>query len=258
MDPNHIPAIIYIVDNIVFEDRKRRYSNALIVKILVVLQIYGISYGSSENFLRNHRDIMDALEIHEIPNFRTLSRRARMIDLRYINAMILGLISTERENAAIDSLIVNTCKQSTAMRRRIYGNYKDQQSTWGFSTKGWEYGRKVSISLDIDSTAIVEWEVTAASLYDKSTAFPLIDSVRDYSYVMMDAAYDSSDIYEYVYENTQCTPLIDTNKRRGIVDSRLSHARREVIKLRIEEASRYPLRWGDRENVCNTRRHSGV
>ena len=37
------------------------------------------------------------------------------------------------------------------MRRRIYGNYKDQQSSWGFSTKGWEYGRKASTSLDIDS-----------------------------------------------------------------------------------------------------------
>jgi hypothetical protein len=126
MDPNHIPAIIDIVNNIIFEHRKRRYSNAFIVKILVILQIYGISYRSSENFLRNHRDIMDALGIHEIPNFRALSRRARMIDLRYINAVILDLISTERENSAIDSFIVKTCKQSTAMRRRIYGNYKDQ------------------------------------------------------------------------------------------------------------------------------------
>ena len=104
-----------------------------------------------ENFLRNHGDIMDALGIHEIPNFRTLSRRARMIDWRYINAVILDLISTERENAAIDSFIVKTCKQSTASRGRIYGNYKDKHSTWGFSTKGWEYWRKVSISLDIDS-----------------------------------------------------------------------------------------------------------
>ena len=89
----------------------------------------------------------------------------------------------------------------------------------------------------------MEWEVTTASLYDKNIAFPLIDSVRNYSYVMMEAAYDSSDIYEYVYENTRCTPVIDTNRRRGIIDSKLSHSRREGIKLRIEEASRYSLRW---------------
>ena len=48
MERNHIPAIIEIVDNIVFEDRKRKYSNSLIVKILVILQIYGISYRSRE------------------------------------------------------------------------------------------------------------------------------------------------------------------------------------------------------------------
>lgn len=59
---------------------------------------------------------------------------------------------------------------------------------------------KVGISLDI--TAIVEWEVVTASVFDKNIAFPLIDSVRDYSYIMMDKAYNSSHIYEYVFENT--------------------------------------------------------
>ena len=60
---------------------------------------------------------------------------------------------------------------------------------------------------------------------------------------MMDAAYDSSDIYEYILENTRCSPVIDTNRRRGIVDSMLSHSRRDGIKIRREEASRYSLRW---------------
>jgi len=53
----------------------------------------------------------------------------------------------------------------------------------------------------------VEWETTA-SLHDKNIAFPLIDSIRDYCYVMMDAAYDSSEIYEYIFENTGLFVLI--------------------------------------------------
>ena len=102
----------------------------------MILQICGISYRSAERFLKNHRDIMEALGIHEIPNFRTLSRRARMTDWRYINALILDLIATiGRENDAIDSFMVKTCKQSTAMRRRIHGGYRDKQISWGFSTK---------------------------------------------------------------------------------------------------------------------------
>lgn len=71
---------------------------------------------------------MEALGILEISNLRTLSRMARIIDWRYINAVILDLIATERENTAIDSFVVKTCKQSTAIRRRIHGGYKDQGS----------------------------------------------------------------------------------------------------------------------------------
>ncbi|MGC8672627.1 MAG: transposase [Thermoplasmata archaeon] len=167
------------IDNNITEDRRRKYSNALIVKILVILQIYGISYRSAENFFRNHPDIKNDLGLENIPNFRTLSRRARMIDWHKINNEILKSINTYKENSAIDSFIVKTCKSSTASRRKNYGNYKDPLSSWGFSTKGWQYGRKISISFDIDSSAILEWNVTTASLHDKNLAFPLIDSVRN-------------------------------------------------------------------------------
>ncbi|MGC8681314.1 MAG: hypothetical protein ACP5TW_04695 [Thermoplasmata archaeon] len=59
----------------------------------------------------------------------------------------------------------------------------------------------------------------------------------------MDAAYDSSDIYEYIFENTDCIPVIDTNRRKGIIESKLSEARIKGIEIRKKEASRYSLRW---------------
>jgi hypothetical protein len=64
----HTPATIEVIDNMIFEDRKRKYSNALIVKIIVILQIYGISFRPSGNFFNNPRNIMEALEIRELPN----------------------------------------------------------------------------------------------------------------------------------------------------------------------------------------------
>jgi len=136
MTATYIPAIMDLVDKIISEDRKRKYSNALILKILLITQIYGISYRSTEKFFINHPDLKEAICLNEITNFRTLSRRARTIDWHYLNAMIFDLISTEKENAAIDSFIVKTCKNSTAVRRRSYRSYKDRQSLWGFSTKG--------------------------------------------------------------------------------------------------------------------------
>jgi hypothetical protein len=41
-------------------------------------------------------------------------------------------------------------------------------------------------------------------------AFSLIDSLRDYDYVMMDATYDSSEIYEYIFEKFKNVLLLLT------------------------------------------------
>ena len=52
MTARYIPVIMDLVDKIISEDRKRKYSNALIIKILLITQIYGISYRSTEKFFK--------------------------------------------------------------------------------------------------------------------------------------------------------------------------------------------------------------
>ena len=243
MDTNHIPLIMERLDKIVSEDRAKKFSNRVIVKILVILEIYGISYRSSRKFFNNHPELMDLLRIHVTPNFRTLSYRAIRMDWHEINAGLIDLMDTGNENAAIDSFIVKTCKDSTAQRMRKSCNYKDPDSSWGYGTKGFQYGRKAHVSQDIDSTAILEWNITTASIHDSTVAMEMIDSVRDHEYILMDAAYDSSHIYDYVFENTHALPVIDTNKRRGIVPDNLSFNRKQGIIIRKSEKSRYRFRW---------------
>jgi len=92
------------------------------VKILLILQIYGIFYRSAESLFRNYHDIKNVLGVGEIPNSRTFSRRARMIDWHKIKNEILQSINTYKENYAIDSFIVRTCNSSTASRRKNYGS----------------------------------------------------------------------------------------------------------------------------------------
>jgi hypothetical protein len=72
------------------------------------------------------------------------------------------------------------------------------------------------VSQDIDSTAILEWNITTASIHDSTVVIERIDSVRDHEYILMDAAYDSSEIYDYVMENTHALPVIDTNKEEAL------------------------------------------
>jgi hypothetical protein len=78
---------------IVTEDRARKYPTALIVKIIVILKIYGISYRSSKYFFNNHRKFMNLLNITDIPDFRTLSYRSLRMDWHYINSAIRDIIN---------------------------------------------------------------------------------------------------------------------------------------------------------------------
>ena len=232
-----MPLIMQRLDKIVADDRIRKYSTALIVKIIVILKIYGVSYRSSKYFFNNNREFMELLNITDIPNFRTLSYRSLRIDWHLINSAIIDIINPYNDSAAVDSSIVKTCKDTTAQRRRKNRKYKDPVSSWGYSTMGYEYGREVHAVIDTDSLSVMEWKTTTASVYDKNMAFEMIDSVRDFRYILMDAAYDSSDIYDYIFENTHAMRVIDTNRRRGIIEDRLTYNRKQGITLRKKESA---------------------
>ncbi len=58
--------------------------------------------------------------------------------------------------------------------------------------------------------------------------------------------------YDYVFENTHSIPVIDTNRRRGIIQERLSVNRNIGIDLRKEYSSMYSLRWEIGAYILNT------
>ncbi len=243
MPSKHIPLIMEIMDNIVLpDDRRRKYTDHQILKILVLLQIFGISYRSAMIFLRNHEKYLALIGVTEIPSFQTLSRRARLLDLHAINMEITFLYCME-EIAAVDSFMIHTCKYSTAMRRKYWGKYKDTGSGWSKTTKGWSYGRKCHMTLDADSLLIMDWLITKGNIHDSRVSRDMVDSVRNFSYILADSAYDTSGTYDYVFVNTHALPVIDTNKRRGIVPDRLSVNRKIGIDLRMEYSALYSLRW---------------
>ncbi len=77
--------------------------------------------------------------------------------------------------------------------------------------------------------------VLRGKVHDSKTSHRMVDSVRNFSYILADSAYDTSSI-------THSIPIIDTNKRGGIVQERLSVNRRIGIELRREYSSLYSLR----------------
>ena len=77
--------------------------------------------------------------------------------------------------------------------------------------KGMVRWKKMPYGIDIDSLLIMEWLVTRGNMHDSPVSQDMVDSVRYFSYILADSAYDASDIYGYVFENTHAFPIIDTN-----------------------------------------------
>ena len=68
----HIPLIMEIIDNIVSpDDRRGKYSDKQILKILILLWIFGISHRSSGIFLRNHKECIELIMVMDSLNLYT-------------------------------------------------------------------------------------------------------------------------------------------------------------------------------------------
>ena len=79
------------------------------------------------------------------------------------------------------------------------------------------------MAVDVDSLIVMDWIVTKGNLHDSKVSHDLIDAVRNFSYILADSVYDTSDIYDYIFENTHSLPIIDTNRRKGIIPRKTAH-----------------------------------
>ena len=78
----------------------------------------------------------------------------------------------------MDSFMFLTCKYSAAVRRKYWKKYKDHELGWYKTTKGWSYGRKCHVSMDVESCIIRESIVTSRNIHDSKISHDLVDSVR--------------------------------------------------------------------------------
>ena len=57
------------------------------------------------------------------------------------------------------------------------------------------------MSIDVDSLLINEWILTRGNVHDSYVSYELIDYVRNYRHLLADSAYDTSEIYDCIFEN---------------------------------------------------------
>ena len=71
MSEKHIPLIMEIIEKIVSsDDRKKKYTDRHIVKTLIVLQIFNISYRSARTILTNHEEYIRMAGLRRYQAFR--------------------------------------------------------------------------------------------------------------------------------------------------------------------------------------------
>lgn len=111
----HVELIMDKMVKVFSGDRYKNFYNRIIVLVIVVMLIYCISYIFSGKFLNNHPKLMNFVGIRKIREFDNLKYRALRIDWHTLNADIIDNIKSDCEKPSVNSFIVKTCKDSTAV-----------------------------------------------------------------------------------------------------------------------------------------------
>ncbi|WP_156778494.1 transposase [Thermoplasma acidophilum] len=72
------------------------------------------------------------------------------------------------------------------MGKGVWITYKDPYSGWSKKTKGYSYGKKCHMSLDVYSHLIMEWIFTRGNIHDSRASHRPIDSLRNFAYLIAD------------------------------------------------------------------------
>jgi hypothetical protein len=225
--------------------------------ILVIKELSGQSFRSIENWFKNHKQYLplcgfSSEEYDDFPSFRTLSYRCARIDFNdmIFQSIIVFMFLIPYDEyfhvAAVDGTVIKPCKDHRAQLQRKNHHYNDPNASWTVSTKQkWEYGYKGIIACDVHSSLILGYHFQTAKNNEASGLKKLINRFKEYHYVLLDAAYDSYEIFYKLRKETTALPIIDINPRRGRKTpyQEDSNERWLMKSIRIKYKKLYRKRW---------------
>ncbi|WP_036225886.1 transposase [Mesoaciditoga lauensis] len=232
--------------------RKMKYSNEQILRILVLKELLHISLRDMVKSLHFNDSYRKAcmLEKHSIPSLATSSYRNARTDYNALiqkTIMLYELETSKRvELTTVDSTMVKPCLEHRAQLQRKRHKYTDKNASWTMTTKvKWEYGYKVHISCDNDSSMILKYSFATAKEHDSTHFKDVIDSLKTSRYFLLDKAYDSNEIYHLILNHTSAIPIIDINRRKDSSKptSKDKNIRWIMKNIRIKYKSLYKKRW---------------
>ncbi|MBM7560430.1 transposase [Marinitoga litoralis] len=97
-----------------------------------------------------------------------------------------------KTHATIDANIISPCKPSR------WGKANKNEFGFTYTTKGKEFGKKLYLSLDVNNDFIFDFTVEKASIHESKLFDELFISIKSFSKILLDAAYDSYDIFSKI------------------------------------------------------------
>lgn len=222
--------------------RKKKFSDKAILKILILLKMFDKSYRKSEEFFENNYEYLTLIGIDEIPSFQTISYRANKLDFRKINNDLINWIYNNiklyKTHVAIDANIISPCKPSRWGKAK--SSFNKNEFGFTYTTKGKKFGKKLYLSLDVNNDFIFDFTVAKASIHESKLFDELFISIKSFSIILLDAAYDSYYIFSKI-KSSGSIPAIDLNNRNTKYYE--SYNRYVMKSFRIVFKDDYKLRW---------------
>jgi len=159
-----------------------KYSDVAIEAALSVKAAFHLPYRATEGFLES---IMQLMKINvDVPDYTCVCRRAAKLDM----PKLANIVDCENINIVVDS---------TGLK--IFGAGIWHEEKHGLKKR--RQWRKLHLTIDRDSHAIIAQELTTNAESDDSQVAPMLTNVtKKITHFAADKAYDKSNVYQAVHD----------------------------------------------------------
>lgn len=157
-----------------------KYSDIAIQAAVSIKTVYHLPYRATQGLLES---IMSLMKINlDVPNYTRICRRAATLDLPELTNM--G--NEDHINIVIDS---------TGLK--IYGAGVWSEEKHGLKKR--RKWRKLHLTIDRDSHAIIAQELTDSDITDDSQVAPMLENIeQNIAHLAADMAYDTNNVYDSI------------------------------------------------------------
>ncbi len=198
------------------KDEHRYYQPESFLKAIILRQLLNIPYRNLESFLVNYKEYRLACGFSQdyVPNYTYFCKFFTALQPTMIEEIAVAVLQKLSHVLCIPCQVVAIDSTGFKTQANSFKKEGDPDAKTGkSSTKGWFFGYKVHIAVDITTELPVAMIITPANCYDGHELRPLLDKTVQQMHcqikaVLGDKGYDASYNYLDIVEVFNALPII--------------------------------------------------